>query len=264
MTCPAEQTWCTKIYHACNYLQGNEGNVDPQHLSFLHVAFGAQNSLDPAINDLIAGDVAPQLDIEETAYGYRIFAIRNVGSDKKLVRITNFIMPNSSAFDGVPLFNPRKSSHQPKSWLPDALARSHRRWRALEIHRALSLLRPDRQGIRVQRLFRRLGQDLSFATQRAKSLPAGSPGDESHDLCRRRPKFLRSGFACSRDAGPDHGSFPRTPRHDRPPDHPNAPAIAAKRSRTSATGATPCLSSATVNRTRCRTCSCAPIPASLD
>jgi phthalate 4,5-dioxygenase len=113
MTCPAEQTWSTKIYHACNYLQGNEGNVDPQHLSFLHVAFGAQNSLDPGINDLIAGDVAPALDVEETAYGFRIFAIRHVGTDKKLVRITNFIMPNSSAFDGVPLFNPRKDSYQP-------------------------------------------------------------------------------------------------------------------------------------------------------
>ena len=113
MTCPPEQTWATKIYHDCNYLQGNEGNVDPQHLSFLHVAFGAQNSLDPAINDLVAGDVAPQLDIEETPYGYRIFAIRKVGTDQKLVRITNFVMPNSSAFDGVPLFNPRKDAHAP-------------------------------------------------------------------------------------------------------------------------------------------------------
>jgi len=29
------------------------------------------------------------------------------------VRITNFIRPNSSAFDGVPLFNPRKDSYHP-------------------------------------------------------------------------------------------------------------------------------------------------------
>jgi phenylpropionate dioxygenase-like ring-hydroxylating dioxygenase large terminal subunit len=113
MSCPPEQTWCTKIFHECNYLQGNEGNVDPQHLSFLHVAFGAQNSLDPNINDLIASDVAPRLDIEETPYGYRIFAVRSVGPEQQLVRITNFIMPNSSAFDGVPLFNPRKDKHQP-------------------------------------------------------------------------------------------------------------------------------------------------------
>jgi len=112
-SCPPEQTWCTKIYHACNYLQGNEGNVDPQHLSFLHVSFGAKNSLDPSLNDLVANDVAPQLDVEETPYGYRIFTVRNVGSDKKLVRITNFIMPNSSAFDGVPLFNPRTDSYEP-------------------------------------------------------------------------------------------------------------------------------------------------------
>jgi phthalate 4,5-dioxygenase len=101
MTCPAEQTWSTKIYHACNYLQGNEGNVDPQHLSFLHVAFGAQNSLDPGINDLIAGDVAPALDVEETAYGFRIFAIRHVGTDKKLVRITNQIHWHVPIDDGA-------------------------------------------------------------------------------------------------------------------------------------------------------------------
>lgn len=113
MSCPPEQTWCTKLHHACNYLQGNEGNVDPQHLSFLHVAFGAHNSLDPNINDLISADVAPELDVEETAYGYRIFTTRNVEADQKLVRITNFIMPNCSAFDGVPLFNPRKDPHQP-------------------------------------------------------------------------------------------------------------------------------------------------------
>ena len=25
-----------KVYHECNYLQANEGNIDPVHLSFLH------------------------------------------------------------------------------------------------------------------------------------------------------------------------------------------------------------------------------------
>jgi len=33
---PAEQVWATRIIKECNYLQGLEGDVDPQHLSFLH------------------------------------------------------------------------------------------------------------------------------------------------------------------------------------------------------------------------------------
>jgi phenylpropionate dioxygenase-like ring-hydroxylating dioxygenase large terminal subunit len=28
--------FATKVHHACNYLQANEGNIDPTHLSFLH------------------------------------------------------------------------------------------------------------------------------------------------------------------------------------------------------------------------------------
>jgi phthalate 4,5-dioxygenase oxygenase subunit len=33
---PREQVWTKKFHHECNYLQGNEGNIDPQHLSILH------------------------------------------------------------------------------------------------------------------------------------------------------------------------------------------------------------------------------------
>src|SRR5215469_2756154 len=32
----AEYRTATKVFEACNYLQGNEGNIDPVHLSFLH------------------------------------------------------------------------------------------------------------------------------------------------------------------------------------------------------------------------------------
>src|SRR6266540_2584802 len=33
---PDEQVVATKVYNDCNYLQGNEGNIDLIHLSFLH------------------------------------------------------------------------------------------------------------------------------------------------------------------------------------------------------------------------------------
>ena len=228
MACPAEQTWTTKIYHACNYLQGNEGNVDPQHLSFLHVAFGAQNSLDPGINDLIAGDVAPALDVEETAYGFRIFAIRHVGSDKKLVRITNFIMPNSSAFDGVPLFNPRKDSYQPNlgyqiHWHVPIDDGAH--WKYAILYRYSGPI--DREFV-ANDLLRRARQELSFAPQRAEPLPARPSGNDEQDICRRRAEFLRPGSARRRNAGAGHGSLPRASWHDRSPHHLDAPATAAR------------------------------------
>ncbi|MSQ18018.1 MAG: hypothetical protein EXR39_00295 [Betaproteobacteria bacterium] len=60
--CAPERVWATKIHHACNYLQANEGNVDPQHLSFLHATLGA-GSLYPELNSLITADVAPRLEV---------------------------------------------------------------------------------------------------------------------------------------------------------------------------------------------------------
>src|SRR5437870_4162870 len=36
LTVPSAQRYVNKALHECNYLQGNEGNIDPAHLSFLH------------------------------------------------------------------------------------------------------------------------------------------------------------------------------------------------------------------------------------
>jgi len=36
LTVPEEYRTAVKIFHNCSYLQGNEGNIDPVHLSFLH------------------------------------------------------------------------------------------------------------------------------------------------------------------------------------------------------------------------------------
>ena len=36
LTVPEEYRTALKMFHNCNYLQGNEGNIDPVHLSFLH------------------------------------------------------------------------------------------------------------------------------------------------------------------------------------------------------------------------------------
>jgi phthalate 4,5-dioxygenase len=105
ITSPAEQTWCTKLYQECNYLQGSEGNVDPQHLSYLH------RFVDPdkfrESHSLVIRDPAPQIDVDEMPWGLRLYAARNVSENERYVRVTNFIMPNNSAFSASPPLDPK-------------------------------------------------------------------------------------------------------------------------------------------------------------
>jgi phthalate 4,5-dioxygenase len=105
---PEAQRTVTKIFYRCNYLQGNEGNIDPVHLSFLHQYLNeaqvAQKRIVPGTqttdNALLHEDIAPTIEVEVMDYGLRIYTIRGAGSDKTYLRITNFIMPNLSAFGG--------------------------------------------------------------------------------------------------------------------------------------------------------------------
>jgi phthalate 4,5-dioxygenase oxygenase subunit len=94
---PPEWSFATKLYHECNYLQGNEGNADPQHLSYLHRNFAAEGGSRES-HALVSRDVAPRIDVEETPYGLRIYASRDVGEGEQYVRVSNIIMPNGSAF----------------------------------------------------------------------------------------------------------------------------------------------------------------------
>jgi phthalate 4,5-dioxygenase oxygenase subunit len=95
-----------KVYHDCNYLQGNEGNIDPSHLSFLHAfqkpqqADGNKKGFDFAGDRFFGKDTAPLIELEKTNFGIRIHALRDIGEGKSYLRNTYFIMPNLSAFTG--------------------------------------------------------------------------------------------------------------------------------------------------------------------
>ncbi|HEY2988240.1 MAG TPA: Rieske 2Fe-2S domain-containing protein [Candidatus Binatia bacterium] len=108
LTVPEEHRTVTKILIHCNYLQGNEGNIDPVHLSFLHQSLAdgdiprrrfVQGS-EESDNSLLGRDVTPSIDVEVTDFGLRIYTVRGAASDKSYLRITNFIFPNASAFGG--------------------------------------------------------------------------------------------------------------------------------------------------------------------
>jgi len=104
-----------KYFHDCNYLQGNEGNIDPGHLSFLHRFFredltfsrppqvganGSNTISQTSSNALYGRDLAPDIEIEETDFGVRIFSVRDAGQEGTYLRISNFIYPNLAAFPG--------------------------------------------------------------------------------------------------------------------------------------------------------------------
>lgn len=103
---PEECTFAHKYFHDCNYLQSNEGNIDPSHLSYLHhfmkeddtrlapSAFSAPEGAGISSNTLFGRDQSPRLEVEETDYGVRIFSVRTASPSETYLRVTNFIYPN--------------------------------------------------------------------------------------------------------------------------------------------------------------------------
>jgi phenylpropionate dioxygenase-like ring-hydroxylating dioxygenase large terminal subunit len=85
---PLEQTYCTKAYQSCNYLQGVEGECDSSHLSFLHRTFSRDGD-----QQLYQSDGAPKYETEEADFGMRLIASRNAGPNKTYVRVSAQIMP---------------------------------------------------------------------------------------------------------------------------------------------------------------------------
>jgi phthalate 4,5-dioxygenase oxygenase subunit len=97
LTVPPDHRFVTKTLQECNYLQGNEANLDSQHHSFLHRVGTDDEESTRAIQ---AKDGAPIIEPEETDYGVRLYSIRQVPPDRQFVKITNFVFPNLCAVTG--------------------------------------------------------------------------------------------------------------------------------------------------------------------
>jgi phthalate 4,5-dioxygenase len=103
---PNDQRFVTKYLHECNYLQGNEGNIDPVHISYLHrqlqakVRDGDSSAVMHRRMALYGKDVRPDLETEDTDFGVRIYSVRHI-EDSTYLRITNFVMPNLAAIVGL-------------------------------------------------------------------------------------------------------------------------------------------------------------------
>ncbi|HEX9442753.1 MAG TPA: Rieske 2Fe-2S domain-containing protein [Candidatus Binatia bacterium] len=108
LTLPEEYRTVTKVLNHCNFLQSNEGNIDPVHLSFLHQSLEDADiprrrvvaGSDESDNALLGKDIAPTIEVELTDFGLRIYTTRAAAAGKCYLRITNLIFPNAAAFGG--------------------------------------------------------------------------------------------------------------------------------------------------------------------
>ena len=102
LTAPDAYRYAIRWPSACNYLQGNEGNIDPVHTSYLH-RFDLKSDPSALRNSVGVFQVntAPKLSVQPTRFGLRIFTERRLPEgDKQILRVTNFVMPNACAIGG--------------------------------------------------------------------------------------------------------------------------------------------------------------------
>ena len=105
---PDEYTFAFKGYIDANWLQALEVGIDPAHASFLHrlfededpqAGYGLQFRDTPvdgevAMTRLLRTKTRPTIEVEETEYGMRILALRDLDDGNKHIRVTNLGFPN--------------------------------------------------------------------------------------------------------------------------------------------------------------------------
>ena len=108
---PDTHSFVFKGYQQANWLQATEGEIDPAHLSYLHCylkdeidednSYGFDQFLAPAedtdisVTQLMREIPNPRLEIENTDFGVRVYALRDAGSFMH-VRVTNYLFPNAA------------------------------------------------------------------------------------------------------------------------------------------------------------------------
>lgn len=106
---PASHTFAFKGLIECNWLQALEVGIDPAHASFLHRFFddgdaadsyGKQFRANSDGSDLPMTYVLrefsrPRIEVENTDYGLRLFALREINAATTHVRVTNLFFPQA-------------------------------------------------------------------------------------------------------------------------------------------------------------------------
>ncbi len=104
---PSEYSFAFKGLWECNWLQAYEVGIDPAHASFLHRVFedtdgevygqqfGAKAAdTDIPVTEVLRNHPVPRIEVEETDYGLRIYAVRELDDARDHIRVTNSLFPN--------------------------------------------------------------------------------------------------------------------------------------------------------------------------
>ena len=106
---PDTHTFAFKGYWDCNWLQALEVGIDPAHASYLHrffededpaAAYGRQfrsASADSQIpmTKVLREYARPEIRVERTDYGMRLFTLRRLSDAQTHVRVTNILFPQA-------------------------------------------------------------------------------------------------------------------------------------------------------------------------
>lgn len=105
---PDAHSFAFKGLLECNWLQALEVGIDPAHASYLHrffedpdealygQQFGARAAdTDVPVTEVLRNYDRPEIKVEETGYGLRIFAIRALDNARNHIRVTNLAFPNA-------------------------------------------------------------------------------------------------------------------------------------------------------------------------
>ncbi|HEY3117250.1 MAG TPA: Rieske 2Fe-2S domain-containing protein [Chloroflexota bacterium] len=95
---PADYCVLDKYMQDCNYLQGNEGNIDSVHIRFLHRFFPEGRYAGRWSRDLYSPRPRGIPQCEETHFGVRVYHSYQE-DDGPHININNFIMPVAAAFN---------------------------------------------------------------------------------------------------------------------------------------------------------------------
>ena len=79
----------TKVIQECNWLQGLEGGIDTSHAQILHRNFTSE--VGPTSSGARGG--APDVEVDETDYGYRYAGIYPRGDEGTFIRAYHYVMP---------------------------------------------------------------------------------------------------------------------------------------------------------------------------
>jgi phenylpropionate dioxygenase-like ring-hydroxylating dioxygenase large terminal subunit len=101
LTVPNENAFALKLFHECNWMQGNEGNIDLLHLSFVHHLERTEaNGASRPIDHRGQAPHREKVEAELMPFGLRVCKIRQLNDEEKDLYLCTYVAPNWYAFPG--------------------------------------------------------------------------------------------------------------------------------------------------------------------